>query len=213
MPQRNQPARLALLFIELVFVATALGVFAHGHATGLRTALWSTGGEHGWNSNPRLRIYFYANYQQPPEVPFLWTERCSESLLAVALVNITVWLVKLALLCCDFNIRLLSAFYHVLMSGLWLFCVNAQSSSDLSDPEHLSLCPWYLEKSCSALSGKDGRQLSACYLHLCFGLRTGVGSIVFFINVPREPLVDYQIVSDVRLLAWEPVHSQTIQED
>ena len=75
MSQLNQPARLVFLFIELVLVAVCLGVFAHAHSTELRTALWAVGGEHGWNSNPRLRIYFYANYQQPPDIPFLWTEK------------------------------------------------------------------------------------------------------------------------------------------
>ena len=75
MPHLNQPARLVLLLLELALVTAALGVSAHGHANRLRAALWSTGGKHGWNSTPRLRIYFYANHQEPPEIPFLWTER------------------------------------------------------------------------------------------------------------------------------------------
>ncbi|KXX81984.1 hypothetical protein MMYC01_201520 [Madurella mycetomatis] len=64
-----------VLSIELVVVATALGVFVHGYTNSLRTALWTIGGERGWNSNPRLRIYFYTNHREPPEVPYLWTER------------------------------------------------------------------------------------------------------------------------------------------
>ena len=81
--------------------------------------------------------------------------RCSESLLAVALVNATVWMVKLALFCCDFSLPSLSGFYNILMSGLWMFCVHVQSSSDLTDLEHISIRPWYLAKSCAALAGKD----------------------------------------------------------
>ncbi|KAK4097133.1 hypothetical protein N658DRAFT_479468 [Parathielavia hyrcaniae] len=129
MPQPNHHARLIVLLLELLLIATALGVFAHGHANRLRTALWSTGGEHGWNCNPRLRIYFYANHQEPPPIPFLWTE----SLLWSG-----------------------AFFYSVLMSGFWMFCVSAQASSDLTDPQHLSPRPWYLERSCAELSGQDG---------------------------------------------------------
>ncbi len=72
---RPEPIRLFLLSIELVIVAIAFGVFVHAYTNELRTTLWATGGEQGWNSNPRLRIYFYANHQEPPEIPFLWTER------------------------------------------------------------------------------------------------------------------------------------------
>lgn len=63
------------LLLELTIVAVALGVFVHGRRRELRTELWSIGGEQGWNSNPKLRIYFYANHREPPEIPFLWTER------------------------------------------------------------------------------------------------------------------------------------------
>lgn len=67
--------RFLVLSIELVVVVIALSVFAYGYTNNLRTALWTTGGEQGWNSNPRLRIYFFANHREPPAVPFIWTER------------------------------------------------------------------------------------------------------------------------------------------
>jgi len=75
MMARCEPVHVIVLLIELALAAAALAVAAHGHTNELRTALWTTGGERGWNSDPHARIYFYANHQQPPEIPFLWTER------------------------------------------------------------------------------------------------------------------------------------------
>lgn len=37
-----------------------------------------------------------------------------------------------------------------------MHAVGAQSSSDLTDRQHLSPRPWYLERSCSGLRGQDG---------------------------------------------------------
>ncbi|KAK5653250.1 hypothetical protein OQA88_9149 [Cercophora sp. LCS_1] len=152
---RREPVHLLLLLIELILVAAALGIAAHGHTSELRTALWTTGGERGWNSDPRARIYFYANHREPPEIPFLWTERLANSLLGVAIVNVVVWVVRVALPHGDVSMRLLGAFYDVLLAGLWTFAVNAQSASDLTDARHLSPLPWYLDKSCAELAGYD----------------------------------------------------------
>jgi hypothetical protein len=71
---RREACYVFLLAIELALVAVAVCVFAHGRISNLRTALWATGGDQGWNFNPRLRIYFYANHRKPPKSPFLWTE-------------------------------------------------------------------------------------------------------------------------------------------
>ncbi len=111
---------------------------------------------------PKYHFFGPRGKRQRYRTPFcrrsdIWGSiRFSASLLAVALVNAAVWLVKLLLLCCDFSLPLLSAFCHVLMSGLWMFCVNTQASSDLTDPQHLSPRPWYLEMGCSGLSEQDG---------------------------------------------------------
>lgn len=111
-------------------------------------------------SLPKFHFFGPRSKRQRHRSPCFWRSdirgfiRFSESLLAVALVNVAVWVVKLCLLCCGFSLPLLSAFYHVL-SGLWMFCVNTQASSDLTDPQHLSPRPWYLERSCSGLSDQD----------------------------------------------------------
>ena len=47
------------------------------------------------------------------------------------------------------------ALYDVLLSGFWTYGVAAQSSSDLTDPDHLSPQPWYLEMNCKQIDQRD----------------------------------------------------------
>ena len=180
MPRRDACQSL-LLSTEFVLCLVALCVFAHGHTSGLRTALWTVGGEQGWNSNPRLRIYFYANHREPPEIPSVWTERlvgimilkrrrnpnapdltslfCSlaDSLIGIAIINTALWMARMALFRCGIvGLPWIGAVYDLILSGLWTYAVKAQSSSDLTDTQHLSVQPWYLEHSCAEISGDDG---------------------------------------------------------
>ena len=60
---------------ELSLAVTLLGLICASFLKSYQTTLWETGGEKGWNSDPRLRIYFYANNQEPPQVPWVWSQR------------------------------------------------------------------------------------------------------------------------------------------
>lgn len=40
------------------------------------------------------------------------------------------------------------------MAGFWLYSATSQMSSDMTDLEHISLRPWYLERSCHAALGQ-----------------------------------------------------------
>jgi hypothetical protein len=64
-----------LLMIELCICLSLLILFALGYPERYRSKLWENGGVKGWNSNPNLRIYFYANHKEPPEIPLIWTQR------------------------------------------------------------------------------------------------------------------------------------------
>ncbi|KAK1759041.1 hypothetical protein QBC47DRAFT_457397 [Echria macrotheca] len=149
---RREPCYILLLTIELALVITAICVFAHGRSSNLRTALWQTGGDQGWNSNPRLRIYFYANHREPPDIPFLWREDFADSLLGIAIFNASVWLVRVVVFQTSIGPPWTGVIYDVMLSGLWTYGVNTQLSSDLTDTQHLSVRPWYLERGCGELS-------------------------------------------------------------
>lgn len=56
--------------------------------------------------------------------------------------------------------------YDAVLTVCWYYSVNAQSSADLSDSEHISTRPWYLEKACSAVAASDK---DACFMgKACF---------------------------------------------
>ena len=63
------------LVLESVVVITALTLAIVWQPYHLRTSLWAAGAAHGWNSDPHERVYFYANYETPPPIPFIWSEQ------------------------------------------------------------------------------------------------------------------------------------------
>jgi len=60
--------------VEAALVAINLVLFSYGYPDTLRKALWEEGGMKGFNSDPRARIYFYANYRKPPTIPYIWSQ-------------------------------------------------------------------------------------------------------------------------------------------
>ncbi|KAI1120955.1 hypothetical protein F5Y10DRAFT_257359 [Nemania abortiva] len=159
--------QLVAFVIEFILAIAAVIIHSIAYPESFRKTLWEIGGEAGWNSNPKLRIYFYANYRQPPEIPLLWTQRLSETNLSVALIATSVFFARLVLVFFDYAGSLCSILYDILLSALWLYSILAQSSGDLSDTEHLSLRPWYLEKGCY--------RVAPPYIHVCYIARSAFG--------------------------------------
>ncbi|KAI1205203.1 uncharacterized protein F4807DRAFT_443856 [Annulohypoxylon truncatum] len=168
-PSRAGFFKALLVFTEFSLAITTMSLLCCAYPERFRKTLWEIGGENGWNSNPRLRIYFYANYQQPPEIPLVWTQRLSESNLAISVLATAVCSARIEL--SYFNLRpgfsrLFEVMNDMLLSGFWAYSVAAQSSSDLTDSDHLSVRPWYLERSCSIL---DESVVETCILaKACF---------------------------------------------
>ena len=65
--------RRYLFITELALLGLLLVLCGYAYPDRIRTALWTEGGTQGWNSDPTLRIYFYANYQTPPSIPYIWS--------------------------------------------------------------------------------------------------------------------------------------------
>lgn len=72
-PPNRSCAKFSLV-LESVVVITALTLSIVSHPYHLRTTLWAAGAAHGWNSDPHERVYFYANYETPPPIPFIWSD-------------------------------------------------------------------------------------------------------------------------------------------
>ena len=60
--------------VEGLLVLTSFSLLAYNYSDSARMALWEEGGVLGLNSDPKLRIYFYANHREPPEIPFIWSQ-------------------------------------------------------------------------------------------------------------------------------------------
>ncbi|KAK8876880.1 hypothetical protein PGQ11_001826 [Apiospora arundinis] len=138
--------------LELLFSIITFVLFCSAYPDQYRTRLWEIGGENGWNSNPRLRIYFYANYEEPPEIPYVWSQSLTDSALAIATLSLVLCITRIILSFYTFMMPALGLFYDLVLAISWYYSVHAQSSGDFSDPEHISIRPWFLEKSCDVVA-------------------------------------------------------------
>jgi hypothetical protein len=68
------PTSLYPLIVEFIITCTTLFLFLYGYPDTTRRCLWAEGGVHHLNSDPRLRIYFYANHLEPPTIPYIWSQ-------------------------------------------------------------------------------------------------------------------------------------------
>ncbi|KAK6213792.1 hypothetical protein QIS74_09794 [Colletotrichum tabaci] len=137
-----------LLCLEAVVVVGALVLFGVAYPDRLRSRLWRNGGEEGWCSNPRLRIYFYANHEEPPEIPLVWSQRLTTSNMATAVLSATVFFARLTIAALQYEARWTNLVYDVLLAFLWARSAATQNGPDFTDPQHLSERPWYLVRSC-----------------------------------------------------------------
>ncbi|EMR84399.1 hypothetical protein BcDW1_6909 [Botrytis cinerea BcDW1] len=160
-PWHRLKGRVYFMLIEAQLIITIICLFLVGYPAATRKALWEEGGEHGFNSDPKMRIYFYANYVQPPEIPYIWSRRCTEFNLAAGIFALCLFLTR-QLLAMAVSISTRMEVY--LLSCVLLFwtmsCIG-QRSPDYSDADHPSRMPWYLEHSCSIASTKNQ---AACYV-------------------------------------------------
>ncbi|EFQ36030.1 hypothetical protein CGRA01v4_05999 [Colletotrichum graminicola] len=145
-----------LLTGDLCISAMAVGLFWSASSGNFREKLWEHGGIKGWNSNPNLRIYFYANYEEPPEIPLIWSQSLTDAMLAVALLSLVLLAARVTLAYFGHMSRTVSLIYDALLVFFWLHSIESQASGDFSDPEHPSPRPWYLTHHCR------GQVVTAC---------------------------------------------------
>ncbi|TDZ67534.1 hypothetical protein CTRI78_v002817 [Colletotrichum trifolii] len=126
----------------------ALVLFGIAYPDNLRSRLWRNGGEEGWCSNPRLRIYFYANHEEPPEIPLIWSQNLTTSNMATAVLGLAVFFARLTMAALHYDARWTNLSYDIFLTMLWVFSAGAQNGSDLTDAQHLMERPWYLVRSC-----------------------------------------------------------------
>ncbi|KAF3008493.1 hypothetical protein E8E13_005228 [Curvularia kusanoi] len=170
---------------EFVLATLLLAIFASAYPDRYRSILWFEGGSKGWNSDPSYRTYLWANYKEVPTMPLIWDERSTQYSLCVAVITVILWLTRLFIrgpTLDTYGSVMSNALYDAILVALWSYSTFIQSSGDFSDPEHIAIRPWYLERECSEAS-RSSR--AACYAAkgsfglalfsiLWFGLRCAV---------------------------------------
>lgn len=63
----------AIFPLELAGLIPLLVLFGIAQPDLYRTKMWEIGHAYGFNSNPKMILYAYANYEPLPQVPFVWT--------------------------------------------------------------------------------------------------------------------------------------------
>ncbi|UNI22327.1 hypothetical protein JDV02_008226 [Purpureocillium takamizusanense] len=154
-PFRLRIVQALLLGLEVVVAVTLLALFGFAYSNHFRSGLWEEGGAQEWNSDPRLRIYFYANHREPPEIPLIWSQRLAASNLSIAVLTVFVLVTRLALLRLSYMPEYTSILYDLLLFSLWAISLAGQSSGDYSDPKHICAHPWYLIHGCAKISGQN----------------------------------------------------------
>jgi hypothetical protein len=164
---------LAVTIMELCLAAALLLLFAYAHTNDHRTILWRAGGIQGWNSDPSLRVYYYANYSEPPPILAIWDQRqasntyayiisklansagsTSTANLYIAVFTALLWIIRLKVnLSSSYDLDLCTglatnALYDMLLVALWTTSISMQRAGDFSDMQNLGVSPWYLEREC-----------------------------------------------------------------
>lgn len=154
---------------EFVLATCLLAIFVSAYPDRYRTALWHEGGSKGWNSDPSYRIYLWANYKDVPPMPLIWDERWSslkfntrdsakndyrstQYSLCIAIVTMILWFVRLFIRGRTLDVYgavVSNMLYDMMLIALWSYSAVIQSSGDYSDPQHIALRPWYLERRCT----------------------------------------------------------------
>ncbi|XP_014560979.1 hypothetical protein COCVIDRAFT_33999 [Bipolaris victoriae FI3] len=145
---------LSAMLVDLILAITLISLFASAYPDRFRTALWRNGGSEGWNSDPQQRVYDYANYRESPPMPLIWDQSSTMFHLVIAVIALFVWIVRFQVNCLsgyvlDLHASIMTnAIYDILLVGLYASSAVLQNSGDFSDPGHIGLRPWYLERGC-----------------------------------------------------------------
>jgi hypothetical protein len=82
----------------------------------------------------------------------------------IAIVTGVVWIARIRIQVYGLDLAgklVTGAIYDLLLLVMWYHSAVLQSAEDISDPAHLSLRPWYLERACTESGRSD---LQACEL-------------------------------------------------
>ncbi|TQN70605.1 hypothetical protein CSHISOI_04863 [Colletotrichum shisoi] len=143
-----RPWMWTLMPLELAGLVPLLVLFGIAQPDLYRTKLWEVGYHNHFNSNPKMILYAYANYEPYPNVPFVWTRTLTDFNVAISVITLFILLVKLVAFIMKFWFPLLAAGLNLAMVALYTVSVYGQMGPDHADPRYPSSIAWYVAKSC-----------------------------------------------------------------
>ncbi|CAK7228220.1 hypothetical protein SBRCBS47491_006828 [Sporothrix bragantina] len=133
---------------ELGLIVGLLVLFGLAQPNTYRTLMWQIGFNNGFNSNPNMILYAYANHVPLPTVPFVWSQALTDLNVAISVLSLFVLLAKMIALIMHVFYPIFGLIMSIAMVGLYTASVYGQCGPDYADKRYPSPVPWYISKSC-----------------------------------------------------------------
>ena len=73
-PWRHRKIYYCTMIPELATIVALLVLFGLAQPNTYRTLMWQIGYNNGFNSNPNMILYAYANHVPLPTIPLVWSQ-------------------------------------------------------------------------------------------------------------------------------------------
>lgn len=148
-PWRHRKIYYCTMIPELATIVALLVLFGLAQPNTYRTLMWQIGYNNGFNSNPNMILYAYANHVPLPTIPFVWSQTLTDINVAISVLSLFVIIAKMIALIMHVFFPIFGLVMSVAMVGLYTTSVYGQAGPDYADARYPSPVPWYLAKSCS----------------------------------------------------------------
>ncbi|KAF2723942.1 hypothetical protein K431DRAFT_219043 [Polychaeton citri CBS 116435] len=140
---------LGLFILEFFWTIAMLTLAGVADPNTYRTKLWQNGADRGFNGDPSIIMYSYANYK-PIATPVVWSHFLTQYNVIISVLSMFVLLTKSAMFILHAFVPLLSVIIHLVLLILYAISVRNQSAPDMTDLDHPSPgMPWMMSRGCS----------------------------------------------------------------
>ncbi|KAI1431120.1 hypothetical protein GGR50DRAFT_681138 [Xylaria sp. CBS 124048] len=155
--RRKWPSTAAMwimIIAELGVTVALLVLTSLAQPDKYRTKLWRAGYELGFNSNPSIIAFAYANGRPPPTIPFVWSSTITEFNVAIAIISLFFLITRLIAFIMDYWFPIIVLPLNIALVALYAASLGGQAGSDYLDPDHPSRVAWYVAKPCNVAANQ-----------------------------------------------------------
>ncbi|KAK3335345.1 hypothetical protein B0T19DRAFT_452287 [Cercophora scortea] len=133
---------------ELLGVIAMLVLFGLQQPDVFRSQFWAIGYQEGFNSNPNMILYAYANHRPLPDIPFVWSQTLTNFNVAISVVSLFSLLSKMIATIMKVYYPIIGLVANLGLTAIYTVSVYGQAGPDYADPKHPSPVAWYIRMSC-----------------------------------------------------------------